>query len=173
VIRHALIVLLLALSCACSSSSAAAPPEMTLDFHGLWPAETTPSRETELTMWSTGRDQPHPEVVNARILIEVSGDARRRPTFVALREEWHIGTKAGGEGSAVWGERTQRLSPPLDLIPGKAANLSMPVAVGEMVRQQTQAGRVPWRLAVRAELRDASSAQTIATAQATLPIVTN
>jgi len=41
-----------------------------------------------------------------------------------------------------------------------------------MVRRQTRAGRVPWRLAVRVELRDAATMQTLAMAQATLPIAT-
>lgn len=149
---------------------------MTLDFRGLWAGDRSqgtaaaPARETALTTWSTGRDQPHPDVVNAQILINVGANMRRRATVLTLREEWRIGTREGGEGSATWSERSQRMSPPLDLVPGKAVSLSLPVAVGDMVRRQTQAGRVPWRLAVRAELRDASSTQTIATAQATLPI---
>jgi hypothetical protein len=177
VIRSSLFVLLLALSSACRSSSA--PPDMTLDFRGLWPdvrsqsAATLPSRETELTTWSTGKDQPHPDVVNAQVLINVASDSRRRAMVLTLREEWRIGTREGGEDSATWSERSQRMSPPLDLVPGKAMSLSLPVAVGDMVRRQTRAGRVPWRLAVRAELRDASSAQPIATAQATLPIAVN
>jgi hypothetical protein len=151
---------------------------MTLDFRGLSSGHrpsgaeaTNASRETELTTWNSRQDETHPNVVNAHIRISVSGDTRRRATVVTLREEWQIGTRQGGEPAATWSERSQRVSPPLDLVPGNVVSLSLPLAVGDMVRRQTNAGRVPWRLAVRAELRDASSAQTIATTQATLPIV--
>jgi hypothetical protein len=173
VIRPTLIALLFALSSACSAPSAAPSPDMTLDFQALWTVERTgteaDTRGIALSVWNTSRDQPHPEIVNARIQIAVPAEARRRPALLTLREEWQTGTRAGDGAS--WSEPSQRTAPPLDLVPGKTVRLSLPLAVGDMVRQQTRTGRAPWRLAVRAELRDAASAATLATAQATLPIV--
>jgi hypothetical protein len=180
-IRPTLIVALLALGSGCASKPAP-PPDIALDFHALWsPAGDSRQesaigtvgglRETTLTTWNTDRDHPHPDIVNAQIRIANSGDARRRATVIMLHEEWRIGAADGDEGAASWSERSQRASPPVDLVPGEPVSLSMPIAVGEMVRRQTKAGRVPWRLAVRAELRDASNSQTLATAQATLQIV--
>ena len=50
--------------------------------------------------------------------------------------------------------------------------MSMPIAVDEMVRRLESERRVPWRLAVRADLRDRSQRRTLASATATLPVFT-
>ena len=177
-IRSTLIVALLALSSGCTAQTAP-PPELSLDFHALWSPAADPGdgsgavdnlRDTTLTTWNIDRDHPHPDIVNAQIRIATNDDARRRTTVVMLQEEWRISLADGDEGTATWSERSQRASPPVDLVPGKPVTLSMPIAVGDMVRRQMKSKQIPWRLAVRAELRDATNAQTLATAQATLSI---
>jgi hypothetical protein len=148
---------------------------MTLDFQALWTVDQhgadadTAARGIALSEWNAGSDQPHPDIVNARIQIAVPAEARRRPALLTLREEWQIGTPASDGAS--WSEPSQRTARPLDLAPDTTMSVSLPLAVGDMVRQQAQAGRVTRRLAVRVELRDASNSTTLATAQATLPII--
>lgn len=157
---------------------------MTLDFRGLWfsgdelarmrsgDAHVTPSDDIALASWdAASTDTPHPDIVNAQIRIVVPADARRLTTVVRLREQWQIGER-GGEAAARWDEAAQRSSPPVDLVPGTTVSVSLPVAVGDMVRRQLTAGRTPYRLALRAELHDTAQAPILATAQAMLPILT-
>ena len=181
--RSIFVAALAALSAACAAP--AAPPELTLEFHALLfsadelrrlqsgERNVVPSMDAPLTAWSAATlASPHPDIVNAQVRIAVPDSMRRRTTVVMLRQEWKIGTHDGGEGAADWGEQSQRASLPLDLVPGHTVSLSLPLAVGDMVRRQTGAGRVPWRLAVRVELRDAAKMQPLAMAQAILPLTT-
>jgi len=181
--RSALIAALAALSAACAAQPT--PPELTLDFHALlFSADelrrlqsgehnVEPSMDAPLTRWSAATlASPHPDIVNAQVRIAVPESMRRRTTVVVLRQEWKIGTPGGSEASAQWGEPSQRASLPLDLVPGNTVSVSLPLAVGDMVRRQTRAGRVPSRLAIRVELRDTATMQTLAMAQGVLPIKT-
>jgi hypothetical protein len=181
--RSTLIAALAVLGAACAAP--AAPPELTLDFHALLFSsdelrrlqsgehDVEPSMDAPLTTWSaTTLGSPHPDIVNAQVRIAVPESMRRRTTVVVLRQEWKIGRHAGGEASAQWGEPSQRASLPLDLVPGNTVSVSLPLAVGDVVRRETRAGRVPWRLAVRVELRDTATMQTLAMAKGVLPITT-
>jgi len=182
-LRSTLIAAVAVLGAACAAPAAA--PALTLDFHALlFSADdlrrlqsgehnVEPSMDASLTTWSAATPgSPHPDIVNAQVRIAVPEGMPRRTTVVVLRQEWKIGRHAGDEALAQWREPSQRASLPLDLVPGSTVSVSLPLAVGDMVRRQTRAGRVPWRLAVRVELRDAATMQTLAMAQATLPIAT-
>jgi hypothetical protein len=159
---------------------------MTLDFRGLWfsaddvtrmrsgEAHVTPSQDVAITSWNAvTRESPHPDIVNAQVRIAVPDDAqRRKATVIALREAWQIGER-DSQASAEWSEQAHRSSSPIDLVPGNTVNVSLPIAVGDMVRRQNRSGRTAYRLAVRVELRESTQATPLATAQATLPIVTS
>jgi hypothetical protein len=60
----------------------------------------------------------------------------------------------------------------MDLVPGTTVSVSLPVAVGDMVRRQLTAGHTAYRLALRAELRETTPGPVLAMTQAMLPIFT-
>ena len=122
--RAVLLILLLASGSACAGPGVERPPQLALQFRGLWFSESdaarlragvahvTPSEDVALTRWNAiTTDLPHPDIVNAQVRITVPADAHRRARVVALLEEWQIGGREGEE-TARWGERAQRSSSP-------------------------------------------------------------
>jgi hypothetical protein len=182
-VRRLVPILLIVLSPACAAPAAETPPAVTVDFRGLWfsdaeaarmrsgEAHVRPSQDVSIASWNAiTPESPHPDIVNARIRIAVPDDARRKASVVALREEWQIG-EPESQATAEWSEHARRSYSPIDLVPGNTVNVSLPMAVGDMVRRQSKEGRTTYRLAVRVELRETPQAPVLATAQATLPIV--